>query len=95
MSLADRLSDLLRDKHIGLTTVIVTINAIAADARFNIWFLDNVKSQASESVAIAKVYEYGDLRDACMATIQKFDRDHSVAELETALETYAKTSLKL
>ena len=99
ISLTDKLADLLRDKRIGLTTVIAIADALAAEARFNIWFLDNVKSQASESEVLAKIDEYGCLTDACIAAIENFnvsapykftgDRSRNeLKDLETALKTF-------
>jgi hypothetical protein len=85
MNFNNQLADLLRSNHIGLTTVIAIADAIAADARFNIWFLDNVKSRASEAAAIAKIDESGDIADECIAAIERFYKNHNLHDLEAAL----------
>jgi len=104
ISLTDHLANLLRSKSIGLATVIAIADALAANARYNLWFYDTVKPQ-DESIVMAKLDENERLTDACIAAIEKFnlattgkyDKDSSpknLQDLEAALQTFAKDITK-
>ena len=101
--LAHRLADLLRSNHIGSTTVIAIADALAADARYNMWFYDHVK-KLPESEIMFHLDEGESLLWAGLAAIDKFelavtgkvDRDHrrkNLSELETALDTFTKSTI--
>jgi hypothetical protein len=90
-SLSHHLADLLHNNRIGLTTVVAIAAALAADARYNMWFYDNVKSKLPESEIFAAMDKSHELVAACKAAIQKFNQDNNLPELEAALEVFTKS----
>lgn len=100
--LTHRLADLLRSNHIGNTTVIAIADALAADARYNMWFYDHVK-RLPESEILLKLDEDESLLWDCLSAIDKFelavteklDKDShqkNLKELEAALKTFTKNT---
>jgi membrane-bound lytic murein transglycosylase B len=80
---------------IGLDTIIVVADAIAADARFNMWFASVVKEQArDEEQVIELLEELHEASEACSHAIRRFaaDRDHN--PLKAAIEDYTTKLLE-
>jgi hypothetical protein len=82
-------NSLRRDTYVNTATVIVACEVIAADSRFNIWFYDVVKQQATEEQCIEILERGDDLRKMCLLTVTKFHEDHDNLVLQLALEKVA------
>lgn len=90
-NLTEWLADLLRDKRIGSRTVIAIADAIAVNARCNIWFYDNVKNNSDlpDDFVLAKLSELGDLNDQLKIAIRDFQKGSDLEELETSLKKFS------
>jgi hypothetical protein len=86
MGIRDRLIEVFKDKHIGLTTVIIICGAISADACANIWFVDVMKHKASDEEAISFLKEYDWLVNQCDGIVSAFGQDHDVAKFESSIK---------
>jgi stress response protein SCP2 len=83
----DELLKVLQDENIGLDTVVMICDAISADARYNMWFVDVVKKQATEQQA-RECLEHGErLIKQCSVIVSEFEHDHNLPKFEAAIQT--------
>jgi hypothetical protein len=90
MSLQEQLIAILQDKHIGIGVVPSIADAIAADARFNIWVMTDAKKYANEEQMIELLERYDELVARFTATARNFNEDHNLTELVVGIDTLTK-----
>jgi hypothetical protein len=90
MNLRDLLITILQDKHIGIGVVPKIADAIAADARFNIWFMTDAKEYANEEQMMELLERYEELVARCTTISRKFDENHDLTELVAGIDTLTK-----
>ena len=86
MDIRDELLRVFQNKNIGLRAVIIICEVISADARYNIWFADVVKKQATKQQALECIEHYERLTGRCAAIVKKFEEDHDLRGFEAALQ---------
>lgn len=89
-STKDELIGVLQKKNIGLTTVVVVCDAISANAKFNMWFLDVVKKRATEQEAMEQLDQAERLEMQCSAIIEKFEQDGDLSKFKESLSGYVE-----
>ncbi len=95
ISLSERLAGLVGQDRVGNGTHILIADALAADARYNMWFYDNVKEgdlpeEATEEILFAKLDEHEAITDQCEAAIRAFQKGGALGELEAALRKFVR-----
>ena len=81
MSLREQLIAILQDKYMAIGAVPNVAEAIAADARFNIWVLTREKKQADETQMVELLERYDELVEQCSSIARNFNEHHNLAEL--------------
>jgi hypothetical protein len=80
---------LRRDTYVGLDTIAVVCEAIAVDARFNMWFFANKEKIATEEQFMELLLKYEKLRNLTSAAVQKFHEDHKKSNLQRVIQDIA------
>ena len=96
-SMSDQLIEVLQRGPIGLATVAVVADAIAASARFNIWILEVAKKHASDIEMLELADTHAGITEQCAAAIKQFNADrntthfrHSIQQITRQLTTATK-----
>jgi hypothetical protein len=90
MSLREQLISILQDKYMAIGAVPNVAEAIAADARFNIWVLTHAKKQANETRMMELLEHYDELVERCSFVARTFNEHHNLAELVAGIDALTK-----
>lgn len=63
------LYDVLQDKDIGLETIALVCDVISADCRWNMWFLETVKTAENDLNSLDALELYQDITNECRVII--------------------------
>ena len=78
----------------GLEAVALCAEAIAADARFNLWVGTIAKQQTTEEHMIELVDLYDRLTSACLLAVEVFEARGDSAMLERSIQSLARQLLE-
>jgi len=84
----------LQDSRTNLLTIAVVCDAIAADARFNIWFVAN-KDRGTLDLMFDLVKEYEQLTDRCSEAIITYQQDGDGETFRTAIGSFTNELLRI
>jgi hypothetical protein len=80
---------LRRDTYVGLDTIAIVCETIAADCRFGMWFLSDVKKSATEEQLMELLLEYKKLTDMVSVAVRQFDEDREKESFQPVLKEVA------
>ena len=88
------LMTILQDSRTNLLTTAVVCDAIAADARFNTWFVANRRSgNLDQMFELARDYER--LTDRCSDAVTRLQEDGDDRVLRVAIEAFTNELLSI
>lgn len=83
--LGSALVNLLPNPSLGLPSIALVADVIAADARFNDWMAIEGKRILDDDAMLETIDVYEDTRIRCLTAIEHFVRSTDLNELEAAL----------
>jgi len=84
----------LQDSSTNLLTIAVVCDAIAAEARFNTWFVAN-KDRGTVELMFDLVKEYEQLTDRCSEAIIAYQQDGDGETFRTGIELFTNELLRI
>jgi hypothetical protein len=82
-------NSLRRDAYVGLDTIAIVCETIAADCKLNIWFLHVVKKHATEEQFMGLLERYNALNERCVTAVVRFHEDHDKNNLHSVIQEVA------
>jgi len=84
----------LQDSRTNLPTIAVVCDSIAAEARFNIWFVAN-KDRGTVELMFDLVREYEQLTDRCSEAIVTYQQDGDGETFRQSIQLFTNELLRI
>lgn len=86
MDIRAQLLNTLRNERLDLEAIALVCELIAADCRWNIWFVDVAKKNASELQIVELLDSYDSFSDNCDKILREFETDEDISKYKNAIE---------